>query len=354
MTSATNLLNDAIEEQSIMMSCPPAAKTKKLSTQALFLIAVIVLACAILAGLLLYIKFGSNDTASAAVSALRLQDIPFNGQQAYEYLKQLCAIGPRPSGSPGMEAQQKLLAEHFKKLGGIVVFQRFQIPHPVDKTPVSLANMIIHWHPQSTDRILLCAHYDTLPFPMLDKRDPRGIFLGANDNAGGVALLMELAHQISKIDCKYGIDFLLIDGEEFIFSNRDRYFLGSEYFAREYVNNPPKYRYRYGVLLDMIGDKDLQIYQERNSLGWKDTRLLVEDIWSLAARLGVREFIPRPKYEIRDDHIMLHNISSIACIDVIDYDYPPWHTQSDTPENCSALSLAKVGWVLVEWLKTVQ
>ncbi len=297
---------------------------------------------------------GSADNPAPAVSNLRLEDIPFGGSRAYEYLKQLCAIGPRPSGSPGMEAQQKLLAEHFKKLGGEVEFQRFQTPHPLNKSPVAMANMIVHWSPEKTERILLCAHYDTLPFPLEDKIDPRGVFVGANDNAGGVALLMELARDIPKIGGKYGIDFLFLDGEEFMFTPKGRFFLGSEYFARQYVNKPPKYRYRWGVLLDMISDKDLQLYQEQNSWQWDDTRPLVKTIWATAAQLGVREFIARPKHYVEDDHFMLHNIGKIACIDVIDFDYPPWHTRADTPEQCSALSLAKVGWVISQWLKNAK
>jgi len=156
------------------------------------------------------------------------------------------------------------------------------------------------------------------------------------------------------LSLNYGVDFVLFDGEEFIFDHNDRFFLGSEYFAQNYAKNPPPHRYRWGVLLDMVGDKDLQIYQERNSMWWKDTRPLVEDIWATARRLGVREFIARKKYSVRDDHLPLHNTGKIPCIDVIDFDYPPWHTRADTPENCSALSLAKVGWVIREWLKAVQ
>ena len=152
---------------------------------------------------------------------------------------------------------------------------------------------------------------------------------------------------------KYGVDFLLLDGEEFIFDERDRFFLGSEYFAREYVKNKPDYRYRWGVLLDMVGDADLQIYEERNSLWWQDTRRLVAEVWSTAARLGVRDFVAKPKHEVSDDHVMLHDVGHIPCIDVIDFDYPAWHTQGDTPERCSPLSLAKVGWVMREWLKSV-
>jgi len=287
---------------------------------------------------------------------MRLEDIPFNGQRAYEYLKQLCRIGPRPSGSPGMVAQQKLLAEHFRRCGAQVRFQRFTAPAPDPRNgrPVPMANLIVHWHPKSKQRILLCAHYDTLPYPMKDPQNPRGVFVGANDNASGVALLMELGHVIPKLDCNYGIDFVLFDAEEYIFQDTDRFFLGSEYFARKYIAEPPPYRYRWGVLLDMVGDRDLRIYQEGHSLWWRDTRPLVVEIWSVARRLGVREFVPRRKYTIRDDHLPLHDIGGIPCIDVIDYEYPQWHTQADVPEQCSALSLAKVGWVIQEWLATVR
>jgi hypothetical protein len=316
--------------------------------QAVFL-AVVVVGASVLFGY--WVLFGD---AEAADSRLRLEDIPFNGARAYKYLEEVCAIGRRPSGSPGMEAQQKLLAAHFRKLGGEVEFQRFRARHPGDGSTVPMANLIVHWHPKSTQRILLSAHYDTLPYPMLDRRNPRGTFVGANDGGSGVAVLMELGNEMSKLSCKYGVDFVFFDGEEFIFSEGDRYFLGSEHFARVYAENPPPYSYRWGVLLDMVGDADLQIYQERHSTSWKDTRPLVDDIWATARRLGVKEFIARRKYTIRDDHLALHDIGKIPACDVIDYDYPPWHTQGDVPERCSALSLAKVGWVIREWLNAVE
>ena len=301
------------------------------------------------------VMFGGHGCAVAAGSGLRLEDIPFNGARAYEYLKQLCALGPRPSGSAAMTAQQKLLAEHFRKLGGQVEFQRFRVRHPQDDSWVPMANILVRWNPKNPRRILLCAHYDTLPYPRMDPENPRGRFIGANDNASGVAILMELAHDMSKLKCKYGVDFLLLDGEEFVLNDGDRLFLGSEFFAREYAaagKNQP--RYRWGVLLDMVGDADLQLPQERNSVDWYDTRPLVNDIWATAARLGVEEFVAKPKHEVADDHTMLHNLGGIPCIDIIDFDYPPWHTQADTPERCSPLSLAKVGWVVEEWLKTAK
>jgi hypothetical protein len=284
-----------------------------------------------------------------------LEDIPFNGQRAYASLKELCTIGPRPSGSPGMGLQQKLLITYFEGLHGQVEQQRFSVKHPRDNVNVTMTNILVHWHPEAKKRILLCAHYDTLPYPLRDENDPQGRFVGANDNASGVAVLLEMAHDMPTLRCKYGVDFLLLDGEELVFDTQtDPFFLGSRYFAEQYVQNPPSYRYRWAVLLDMVGDADLQIYQERNSARWADTRPLVNDIWATAARLGVQEFIAKPKHEMEDDHLMLHEIGHIPCIDIIDFDYPAWHTQGDVPERCSALSLAKVGWVIEEWLKRVQ
>lgn len=296
---------------------------------------------------------GSQGEAEAGVGGQQLDQIPFDGAQAYQYLKQLCAIGPRPSDSAGMHAQQRLLKAHFEKFGAQVEYQSFRVRHPSGKGTVPMANLIVHWHPDRAERILLCAHYDTLPLPMMDRENPRGVFVGANDNGSGVAVLMMLAHDMPRLETRYGVDFVLFDGEEYIFSQWDRYFLGSEYFARWYVKQKPPYRYRWGVLLDMVGDADLQLYQERNSMWWKDTRPLVEQIWATAARLGVREFIAEKKHEVRDDHLSLHDIARIPACDIIDFDYPAWHTQADTPEQCSPLSLAKVGWVLREWLKTV-
>ncbi|MDY0167960.1 MAG: M28 family peptidase [Thermoguttaceae bacterium] len=333
----------------------PKHTARSSSLQTVFLVAAAGLAVFLVGGVTIWAQWhsGRGGSPSRHVSDLTLDDIPFGGARAYEYLKQLCAIGPRPSGSPGMARQQELLEEHFQKLGGEVRFQRFQYRHPVDGSAVPIGNLIVHWHPDRKERILLCAHYDTLPYPMLDPVNPKGRFVGANDGASGTALLMEMAHIIPELETRYGIDFVLFDAEEFIFREKDRFFVGSEYFARQYADQPPPYRYRWGVLVDMIGDADLQIYQERYSMSWPKTRQLTEQIWATARRLGVREFIPRPKHAVRDDHIPLNLIAGIPTCNIIDFDYPPWHTEGDTPDKCSPLSLAKVGWVLWEWLKSV-
>lgn len=323
------------------------------SGQTLLLAAAIAGSCA-LVGYQLWFHDPSGKAAAAAdvKSRLTLADIPFDGQRAYDYLNDLCALGPRVSESEGMRAQQQMLTAHFKKLGGQVRLQKFRVRHPETGAAVSMANIVVEWHPERRERILLCTHYDTRPFPDQDRHNPRGLFLGANDGASGTALLMELAHQMADLDGELGVDFVFFDAEEFVFQEgRDPYFVGSEYFATNYATQKPSFRYRWGVLLDLVADADLQIYPDRQSMSWDDTRPLVQAIWDTAKRLGVREFVFNKRFDVLDDHVKLHNIGKIPCCDVIDFNYPVWHTQQDTPERCSALSLAKVGWVVQEWLR---
>jgi hypothetical protein len=166
---------------------------------------------------------------------------------------------------------------------------------------------------------------------------------------------MELAHLMPKLDGPVGVDFALLDGEELVYEdNRDPYCLGSTWFAKQYVEKPPQHKYRWGIVLDMVGDADLQVYQEKFGMTWRETRPLVKDIWATAGRLGVKEFIPRVGYEVNDDHVPLRNTGKIPTIDIIDFTYPAWHTTNDTPQRCSGSSLAKVGWVVYEWLKAQQ
>jgi glutaminyl-peptide cyclotransferase len=284
----------------------------------------------------------------------------FNGERAFAHLEAICALGPRVSGTPAMKDQRQMLAEHFRGLGAEVQLQDFQATHPLDGATMTMTNMIVCWHPESRERVLLCTHFDTRPFPDRDPLDPRGEFLGANDGASGVALLMELGEHVARLDCKYGIDFVFFDGEELVYSERfDPYFLGSKHFARNYVNSDGGFRYKYGVLLDMVGDAELQVYLEKNS--FQKARPLTAGIWDAARRAGVKEFVPRVRHEVRDDHLPLNDVADIETCDVIDFDFPRpgvrhsyWHTRADTPQNCSAESLAKVGRVMIEWLKSVE
>lgn len=336
----------------------------KTDRQTLFLGATVLIAFAVGVGLLIASRSTTSQARPPQANSTDprvMKDCPLQAERSYQYLQQLCAIGPRFSGSPGMRQQQDQLENHFRTCGAEVTRQAFRVRHPLDGSPVDMANLIVRWHPDRTQRVLLCAHYDTRPFPDRDPdpRRRRGPFLGANDGASGVAVLMELAHLLPTLANDVGVDMVLFDGEELVFDeNRDTYFLGSLYFARKYVQDAPAERYQAAVLLDMVGDRYLQLYQEKTSLSWNDSRPLVESLWRVAEKLKIREFIARPRYEVRDDHWMLHDVAQIPACDLIDFDYTVpgtsrsfWHTQADAPEQCSGDSLAKVGWVVWEWLQ---
>ncbi len=305
------------------------------------------------------------EEATVALPLADHQEVEFNGQRSYGYLKDLCALGNRKSGSLGMKQQQIMLEKHFSGLQANVTFQRFKVKHPLNGKRVPMANILVEWRPEARQRILLCAHYDTRPLPD-QEINPRirqnGIFLGANDGASGTALLMEIAHHVHQLPLNYGLDFVFFDGEELVYSigrqDIGPYFLGSTWFAQQYRKHPPRHEYVAGVLFDMVADADLTLYQEENSASWKHTRPLVKEIWGTAQRLGIKEFIPRVKYLVNDDHIPLNKIAKIPVCDIIDFSYPDyprnryWHTTADAPGRCSADSLGKVGTVIIEWLST--
>ncbi len=297
-------------------------------------------------------RTGSNWKATSAIDTKRAMD----------YLQQICDLGPRPSGSVAMDRMRQIVTQHCQDLGASVTLQPFQARHPESGEPVSMVNLIVSWLPEKTDRVLLCAHYDTRPFPDQDRINPRGRFIGANDGGSGVALLMELCHALKKLPLNVGVDFVLFDGEEFLFDERrdaNLYFLGSTYFAQQVALGAVPGKYRSGILVDMIADKRLDLFYEANSFRYN--RELNEQIWEIAKKQQIREFKPRINHEIRDDHLPLNQIAKIPTIDLIDFDYPSpgsrvqfWHTQQDIPANCSGESIGKVASVLLEWLKSLK
>ncbi len=259
-----------------------------------------------------------------------------------------------------MAEQQAFLEKYLRDLGLEVELQTFQIRHPQTGAPVEMKNIIARWNPQKKKRLIVCTHYDTRPFPDRDPRQPQGIFLGANDGASGTAGLLELAHALTSQASTAGVDLIFFDGEEFVFDeNRDRenYFLGSKHFARSYVANKNEIEYTGAVLLDMIGDKELQVFYEKNSFNF--ARDLTRELWMIADELKVKEFVPRVRHEVRDDHLPLIQIAKIPACNIIDFDYPRaglrtqsyWHTTQDTPDKCSGESICKVIHVVWTWIQ---
>jgi glutaminyl-peptide cyclotransferase len=294
--------------------------------------------------------------SSEANAAMVASPAPIDGRRAYGYLKQICEIGPRIAGSEANTRQRKLVAEHFTKLGAKVREQSFRGDHPLTGRRVEMANLIGSWHPERLERVVIAAHYDTRPHPdQEDDPERRKLpFLGANDCASGVALLMEIAHHLETLETAWGVDLVLFDGEELVYGDNPRrgeYFLGSWHFARSYAaqveRGRTKMRYRAGLLLDMVGGRDLQIKREPNSLNFAPE--LVREVWAVARQLDAKSFRSDIGREVLDDHLPL-NDAGIPAIDLIDFDYPYWHKADDLPENCSAESLAEVGRVVTAWL----
>jgi glutaminyl-peptide cyclotransferase len=270
----------------------------------------------------------------------------FEGDEAFGYLMDQCALGPRNPGSEGHRRCRKYLLDMLRRYANLVKTQEFVYQDTSQDIKLQLTNIIASFYPEKRQRMLLCAHWDTRPFA---DRDPDSSLrekpiLGANDGASGVAVLLEIAGIISQRRPKWGVDIILFDGEDYGPEGElDRFCLGSKYFAK----NKGEYRPKFGILLDMIGDKDLNIYKEGHSARYAEE--IVDLVWAAAQRLETGCFHDSTKYFMYDDHIPLLE-AGIPCIDLIDFDYPYWHTTQDTPDKCSPESLQKIGEVVIEIL----
>jgi hypothetical protein len=280
----------------------------------------------------------------------------FDSKRAMGYLRDLCKIGPRLSGSEGMKKQQELIQKHFENLGANVTYQRFQAQQKSQAGKVEMANLIVSWHPDRPRRVILCSHYDTRPIADQEPDERRWTepFVSANDGGSGVALLMELGNHMKDLMPAVGVDFVFFDGEEYIFRpGTDEYFFGSKHFAAEAAKNQRKVRYAAAILLDMIAGKNARYPVERNSM-WKAPQLVTE-VYRIAQEQKCYRFQPDKfsRFEVLDDHIAL-NQAGIPAIDLIDFDYAHWHRLTDIPDNCAAEPMEQVARVLSVWLQRVR
>jgi len=262
-------------------------------------------------------------------------------------LKAQVAFGTRVPGTDPYFKCRDYIVDELKKTCTNVRLQDFS--HTWSKTgkPVAMSNIIAeqNWATAKT-RVLLVAHWDTRPSAdqeALEANRSKPI-PGANDGASGVAVLLELARVMKdKAPKDLGIMYLMTDGED-LGPGLDEMFLGAVYFSK----NLPTQKPDYGILLDMIGDKNLRIPMEPNSMAYAGN--LMVDFYRNAASVGLGSTFPMVEGpDILDDHLSL-NQAKIPTIDLIDFDYAPWHTLSDTVDKCSAESLGKVGKALQTWL----
>ncbi len=262
----------------------------------------------------------------------------FDQKLAWQHLLKQCEFGPRPVGTDAHRRTKDYLLAELAKVADRAYTQDFTYKN------MPLWNIVGVFNAQAKRQVLLCAHWDTRPVAdqEIDPVKRSKPILGANDGASGVAALLELARVFKQKRPDIGVVIVFFDGEDYgNFTTDQGVFLGSKYFAR----NHREYKIEYGILLDMVGDKDLQIDREQNSE--RLAKNINDKVFSAAKDLGYKQFVDFSQTFVIDDHIQLNN-AGIPCIDLIDFNYGPWHTLDDVPANCSADSLGAVGATVAE------
>ncbi len=286
---------------------------------------------------------------AAATAAFTLRSLGVGGQgpvafdssKAWEHLRQQVAIGPRPSGSPGNVKNRDYIKATLAGFGIRTVEQPFEGATPLG--PIKMVNLIATLPGQRPDRIVLASHFDTKIF-----RDFR--FVGASDGASSTAALLELGRVLkARPQLPFTIELLFLDGEEATgeWQGTDNTY-GSRYYVAAAGKAGTLKSIRALILLDMIGDRQLNMRREQNSTPW-----LTTIIWNTAKKLGHGAQFLDEVTPIEDDHIPFLK-AGVQAVDLIDLDYPAWHTAQDTLDNVAARSLQIVGDVVVAALPEVE
>jgi glutaminyl-peptide cyclotransferase len=264
----------------------------------------------------------------------------FDSSRAFEHIRQLVSIGPRPPGSAGIAAARTYIADQIKAMGLTAVEQPFLADTPLG--PIRMVNVIVTIPGASRERIVIGGHYDTKLY-----REFR--FVGANDGGSSTAMLIELARSLKSRRGPYTIDLVFFDGEEALVE-----WVGTDhtYGSRHYVEQARKdgtlKLIRAMVLVDMVGDRDLELRRETNSTPW-----LTDIVWAAAGRLGYGRYFVDDEQFVEDDHIPFLR-AGVPAVNIIDMQYEPWHTAGDTLDKVSARSLQIVGDVVLEALPRIE
>ena len=334
-----------------------------------------------------------KQAASNDVAVLQPVGPAFCADSAYAFCEAQCEFGPRTMNSQAHEDCGAWIMEKFKSYGMSVTPQQALLKG-YDGTMLRATNIIASYRPDLTDRILICAHWDSRPWADNDPDESNWHkpVLAANDGASGVAVMLEIARllnlrseecgvrsentsaadsmgikgnhnsQFSILNSQFGIDFLCFDAEDWGFPQweeandpGDTWALGAQYWAA----NPhvDGYKARYGILLDMVGGQGAQFYQEQQSLSY--ARSIVDKVWRASQVVGFGSFFPtREGVGITDDHLPVNRVAKIPCIDIIPY-YPDcaqssfgptWHTVNDDMAHIDRNTLQAVGQTLVQVL----
>ena len=274
--------------------------------------------------------------------AARAADPPaFDGGRALDHLRAVVGFGPRPPGSAAADATRRYIRTQMEALGVQVAEQAFEAKTPIG--PVKMANVRATIPGARPDRIILAGHYDTKLF-----REFR--FVGANDAGSSTAFLIEMARVLKPRQNPFTIELLFFDGEEafidWYLGDDNRY--GSRHYVAEAKRAGDLARIKALILVDMIGDRNLVLKREPASTPW-----LTDLIWSTAKALGYGSVFSDETFAVDDDHVPFLQ-AGVPAVDLIDLDYPPWHTAGDTLDKVSARSMEVVGRVVTAALPKIE
>ncbi len=257
----------------------------------------------------------------------------FDGASAMGYVERQMTFGPRIPGSGASRQAGDWIISSLVDTGWTSATQTF------DYRGVELRNITARQGATEGPLILLGAHYDSRRIADQDASTTDEPVPGANDGASGVGVLLELARVLPTNASACRVEMAFFDGEDSGGLDGWDWIVGSTYMAENLTELPDAF-----VLVDMVGDEDLDLYMEGNS-----DRGLRASIWNTANSLGYEAFVPIVKYTMVDDHIPFVQ-KGIRSVDIIDFDYPYWHTRLDTLDKLSAISLEQVGRTLQTWL----
>jgi Zn-dependent M28 family amino/carboxypeptidase len=257
----------------------------------------------------------------------------FDGQRAFEHVRKLVEIGPRPPASEGIRKTQEYIEAQLKSFGCKWEEDNFGASTPIGN--VQMKNIVVKIPGKSRDVILLTTHYDTLTKPN---------FVGADDGGSSTGLMLEMARLLCGRKNALSIWIAFFDGEEAFrqWDNDTDSTFGSRQMAAKLSTSGDLKRIKAMMLADIVGSRELRIKRDSNSTKW-----LTDAVWSTASRLGYGGIFVSGETGIQDDHLAFLK-RNVPCVDVIDLEIPYWHTTQDTLDKISPQSLAIVGHVFIE------
>ena len=266
---------------------------------------------------------------------------PFSGTAAMEYARRAVAFGPRPPGSEANHKLQAYILQQARVMGAQVIEDPFTAQTP--KGPIAMKNILVKFPGKSGKAIAITGHFDTKLFPGRN-------FVGANDAGSSTAVLLELAHALAGQPRTDDVYLVFFDGEEAIREEwaGDDNLYGSRHLADRWRKDGTLRQLKGLINVDMIGAKNMTIKQEMNS-----NAALRALVWRTATEFGYQVYFSNSKINEEDDHMPFVKAGAPA-LDLIDPDYQPWHTDTDTMDKLSPQSLEAVGTVMLEVIRRLE